>query len=244
MNSNSSWGDYAIPQKAKRENVDIQAVMRLVFVWMGLGLLVTAAASWLTLNTPFLIEARGNTVLLIGAIIAQFAMVIAIGAGLNRDWLTPNLASILFFAYAAVTGFTLSIIFVVFEVGAITNALITTTLLFGIMSVFGYTTKMDLTRWGTYLIIGLIGLLVAMVVNIFLGSSTLEMVISAIGVLIFTGLTAYDTQKIRQYSENALISGSTNLVLKISIYGALILYLDFINLFLFLLRLFGGGGRD
>ncbi len=241
---NSSWGDYAIPQKAKRENVDIQAIMRLVYIWMGLGLLVTAVASWLTLNTPFLIEARGNTPLLLGAIIAQFAMVIAISAGLNRDWLTPNLASILFFGYAAVTGFTLSIVFVVFEVGAITNALVTTTLLFGIMTIFGYTTKMDLTKWGTYLIIGLIGLLVAMVVNIFLGSSTLELIISAIGVLIFTGLTAYDTQKIREYSENAALTSTGNMVLKLSIYGALILYLDFINLFLFLLRLFGGGSRD
>jgi FtsH-binding integral membrane protein len=242
MSTNSSWGDYAIPQQGERRIVDIQAIMRLVYVWMGLGLLVTAGAAWLTLNTPFLIEARGSAAVLI-AIIVQFGLVIAISAGLNREWLTPNLAGILFFVYAAVTGFTLSVIFLIYAPGAILNALVTTTLLFGIMSVFGFTTKMDLTRWGTYLIIGLIGLLVAMVVNIFLGSSTLELIISAIGVLIFTALTAYDTQKIRNYSETAMVTSTGNMVLKFSIYGALILYLDFINLFLFLLRLFGGGSR-
>jgi uncharacterized protein len=243
MSTNSSWGDYAIPQEAGRRSIDIQAIMRLVYVWMGLGLLVTAAASWLTLNTPFLIEARGNTALLLVAIVAQFVMVIALGAGLNRDWLTPNLAGILFFVYAAVTGFTLSVIFLIYAPSAITSALVTTALLFGIMSIFGYTTSMDLTKWGTYLIIGLIGLIVAMVVNIFLGSSTLDLIISAVGVLIFTGLTAYDTQKIRNYSETAMVSSTGNMILKFSIYGALILYLDFINLFLFLLRLFGGGSR-
>jgi FtsH-binding integral membrane protein len=243
MSTNSNWGDYAIPQEAGRRSIDIQAIMRLVYVWMGLGLLVTAGASWLTINTPFLYEARSSALVLV-AVIAQFVMVIAIGAGLNRDWMTPNIAGILFFIYAAVTGFTLSVIFEIYAPTAITSALVTTTLLFAIMSIFGYTTTMDLTRWGTYLIIGLVGIIVASIVNIFLGSSTLAFAISIIGVLIFTGLTAYDTQKIRNYSETALVTGgSGNMILKFSIYGALILYLDFINLFLFLLRLFGGGSR-
>jgi uncharacterized protein len=159
--------------------------------------------------------------------------------------MTPNLAGGLFFLYAAVNGFTISIILLVYDIGAITNALTTTVLLFGVMSVFGYTTNMDLTKWGTYLLMGLVGLIVAMIVNVFLGSSTLEIIISVVGVLIFTALTAYDTQKIKEFTQTYEIQGNANLTLKFSIYGALTLYLDFVNLFLFLLRIFGGGSsRD
>jgi uncharacterized protein len=243
MNSQNPYGDYALPYKPAA-SINIQAVMKLVYVWMGLGLLTTTVVAWLTTTNPILADLRGNTGVFLLAIFVEFALVIALSFGITRKWMTPNLAGAMFFVYAAVSGFTISIILLVYDVGAITNALATTVLLFGVMSVFGYTTSMDLTKWGTYLLMGLIGLILAMIVNIFLGSSTLEIIISVIGVFIFTALTAYDTQKIREFTQSYEIQNDGNLALKFSIYGALMLYLDFVNLFLFLLRIFGGGSRD
>jgi uncharacterized protein len=244
MNSQNPYGDYALPFKPT-PNVNIQAVMKLVYVWMGLGLLTTTLVAWFSTTNPILADLRGNTGVFVAAIIVELGLVIALSFGLSRRWMTPNLAGGLFFLYAAVNGFTISIILLVYDIGAITNALTTTVLLFGVMSVFGYTTNMDLTKWGTYLLMGLVGLIVAMIVNVFLGSSTLEIIISVVGVLIFTALTAYDTQKIKEFTQTYEIQGNANLALKFSIYGALTLYLDFVNLFLFLLRIFGGGSsRD
>lgn len=244
INSQNPQGDYAIPSQAAPV-VNMQAVMRLVFVWMGLGLLTTTLVAWLTTTNPALESLRGNTAVFIGAIVVEFALVIALSMGVTRNWLSPNLASVLFFVYAAVNGFTLSIIVIVYEIGTITTALATTVALFGVMAAFGYTTRMDLTKWGSYLMMGLVGLIVAMIANVFLGSSTLEFIISGFGVLLFTALTAYDTQKIRDFISTHEVQSNGNLALKYSIYGALVLYLDFVNLFLFLLRLFGGGGsRD
>ncbi|HEX2622355.1 MAG TPA: Bax inhibitor-1/YccA family protein, partial [Phototrophicaceae bacterium] len=188
-------------------------------------------------------DLRGSTGAVLGAIVVEFGLVIALSMGITRKWLNPTMAALLFFLYAAVNGFVLSIIALVFDAGAITNALATTVLLFGVMSVFGYTTQMDLTRMGSYLIMGLIGLVVAMFVNVFLNSGPLEYIISIFGVIIFTGLTAYDTQKIRNFTQTYQLQADGNLALKFSIYGALVLYLDFVNLFLFLVQLFGGGRR-
>jgi FtsH-binding integral membrane protein len=225
-------------------SIDFRAVMKLVYIWMGLGMLISAAVAWMTLNTAPLIQLRTNPAVVIIAIIAQLGLVIALNIGIARKSMSPNAAALMFFAYSALTGFTLSIILLVYEIGTITNALVTTVALFAIMSVFGYTTKMDLTRWGTYLMFGVIGLLVAMIVNLFLGSSMIDFIISVFGVVIFTALTAHDTQKIREMSESYEIQGDGNLAVKLSIIGALTLYLDFVNLFLFILRLLGGGGRD
>lgn len=244
IDSKNPQGDYAIPYQST-PLVNMQAVMRLVFVWMGLGLLTTTLVAWLTTTNPALESLRGNTAVFIGAIFVEFGLVIALSAGVMRNWLSPNMASLLFFVYAAVNGFTLSIILIVYDIGAITNALATTVVLFGVMAAFGYTTRMDLTKWGSYFFMGLVGLIVAMIVNFFLGSSTLEYIISGFGVLLFTGLTAYDTQKIRNFISTHEVQSDGNLALKYSIYGAMVLYLDFVNLFLFLLRLFGGGSsRD
>jgi FtsH-binding integral membrane protein len=131
-------------------------------------------------------------------------------------------------------------ILLMYDLGTLTLAFVSTSALFGAMTIVGLTTKMDLTKWGTFLFMGLIGLLVAMLVNIFLRSSAFDLIISVIGVLLFTGLTAYDTQKIvRMASDPAIQAGDTTLMRKLSILGALSLYLDFINLFLFILRLMG-----
>lgn len=241
--------DYAISGSRTASGVSIQAVMKLVYVWMGLGLLTTTVIAWLFGTNETLFQFAMNPVVRIGSIIGTFVLVFALSLGFNAKWMTPNRAMILFFVYAGLMGvFLSSVAFIATVPGltsAVINALMTTFVLFGVMSVFGYTTKMDLTSWRTYLMIGLIGIFIAMVINgIFLRSTGLEMLISVGGVILFTALTAYDTQKIKDMTESYELQSDGNLALKFSILGALTLYLDFVNLFLFLLRLFLGGSRD
>jgi FtsH-binding integral membrane protein len=164
-------------------------------------------------------------------------MVVGLSWGLRR--ISPNLAMILFFVYAALNGFTLSLLVMVYADSSLVTAFASAAALFGVMSVVGYTTQADLTQYRTYFMMGLIGLIVAMIVNIFLQSRGLEMLLSLFGVVLFTALTAYDTQKIKQIAADPNIQADGSLVIKLSIMGALALYLDFINLFIFLLRLFG-----
>jgi FtsH-binding integral membrane protein len=212
--------------------------MRQVYTWMGLGTLLTAAVAYLTVNTA-LINLAANPMVLIVAVLAEFGMVLGLSFGLNRLWV--SLATTLFFAYAALNGFTLSMVLLAYTSGTVFSAFIATAALFGAMSIVGYTTNVDLTKMGTYLMMGLIGLLIAMVVNLFIGSGPLDTIISLAGVLIFTALTAYDTQRIGRMA--AQISQEGDAAAKLSIMGALKLYLDFINMFLFMLRLIGGRRR-
>lgn len=221
--------------------VEIRPLMRLVYMWMTVGLLVTAFIAMMVSGNEALLSLVLNPVVLIGSIIGQLALVVAINAGIRR--MSPNLAGILFFVYAGLNGFVFSIIFVAYDLGAIGLAFLTTAGLFGAMTVVGFTTKTDLTQYRSYFMMGLIGLVIAMVVNMFLGSGPLDFLISIVGVLVFTALTAYDTQKIKEMAANPTIEADGSLAPKLAIVGALTLYLDFINLFLFLLRLFGGG-RD
>lgn len=214
--------------------VEIQDVLKWVYLWMGLGLLLTALVAVFTLNTPALLS------LLLGpglwvAFIGQLALVLVLSAGLMR--LSPAAAGLLFLGYAALNGFTLSGIFLAYAASDIVAAFLSASALFGAMTVVGFTTQMDLMKWGTYLFIGLIGVVIAMVINIFLGSSMLDIIISIVAVLIFTGLTAYDTQRIKRMAEDPEIRSDGSLTMKLSILGALRLYLDFINMFLYLLRL-------
>ena len=215
--------------------------MRQVYQWMTLGLGVTALCAWFVAGSEAIRTAIfTNTFLLIGLVIAQFGLVIAISAAVQR--MSAGMASALFVLYSALTGVTLSSIFLVYPIGSITNAFVVTAGTFLAMSVYGTVTKRDLTSMGSFMTMGLIGILIAMVVNIFLKSTMMDFVISCLGVLIFTGLTAYDTQKLRQFGANAPLDDATA-VRRGVILGALTLYLDFINLFLMLLRLFGGN-RD
>jgi FtsH-binding integral membrane protein len=232
-------GERAIDSPSLR--VEIQPLMRLVYLWMGFGLLVTTLVSVVVSNTPALLQLVLNPAILIVAIIAEIGLVIAIAAGIRR-W-SANTAAILFCVYAGINGFTLSVIFLIYAQSSIIAAFATTVGLFGVMSVIGYTTKTDLTKMGSFLMMALIGLVIAMVVNIFLRSGGLEWIISIVGVLVFTGLSAYDTQKIKLLASDPAIAADNNLLVKMAILGALTLYLDFINLFLFLLRLFGSS-RD
>ena len=215
----------------------VSIYMRQVYMWMTAGLAITAVTAFAVASSPDLQMAiLGNMVIMIALIVAQFGMVIAIHK------MSATTATAVFIAYSALTGLTLSSIFVVYPIGSIANAFLTATGTFLAMSVYGTVTKRDLTGMGNFLMMGLFGIIIASIVNIFLASSMMDFVISCIGVLIFTGLTAYDTQKLRVFGMNAPVDDATAMR-RGALLGALELYLDFINLFLMLLRLFGGN-RD
>jgi FtsH-binding integral membrane protein len=156
--------------------------------------------------------------------------------------MSAGTATTLFMVYSALNGVVLSSVLIVYATASVFQAFVTAAAMFGAMTVYGMTTKRDLTSMGSFMFMGLIGILIASVVNIFLGSSMMELVISAIGVIVFTGLTAYDSQQLRQMGETAPMDDPVA-IRRGTILGALRLYLDFINLFLMLLRLFGGA-RD
>lgn len=224
--------------KAKTEVMN--AFMRGVYGWMTAGLAVTAGVAMYTASSPALMEAIfGNTVMMWVVLLAPLGFVIALSAGIQR--MSPGMATGLFIAYSASMGLSLSSILLVYTGESIFSTFVVCAGMFGGMSVYGMTTKRDLTSMGSFMTMGLIGLIIAMVVNIFLQSSTLQWVISGLGVIIFTGLTAWDTQKLKQMGDVAPDDAAA--VRRGTILGALTLYLDFINLFLFLLR-FMGAARD
>ena len=214
--------------------IDLQSIMRQVYIWMGLGMMLTAVVAYVTVSTS-LINLAANPIILVVAIIAEFGLVIAINFAFQR--ISSGVAAAFFFAYAALNGFTLSIVLLVFSIASIFVAFAATAALFGAMSIIGYTTKVDLSKMGTYLMMGVIGLVIAMVVNMFVNSGPLDTLISMAGVLIFTALTAYDTQRIGRMAAGMSMNGES--AAKFGIFGALKLYLDFINMFLFMLRLVG-----
>ena len=225
-----------------RTGVSVASIfMRQVYQWMTAGLAVTAGTAWFVAGTPALQQAiLSSSWIFIALIVAQLGLVIALSAAVQK--MSAAAATGVFLLYSALTGLTLSSIFVVYPMGSITNAFVVTAGTFLAMSVYGTVTKRDLTAMGSFLMMGLFGIIIAMVVNIFLKSAMMDFVISCIGVLVFTGLTAYDTQKIKEFGSNAPLDDATA-VRRGVILGALTLYLDFINLFLMLLRLFGGS-RD
>ena len=211
-----------------------------VFGWMFLALAITAVTSWLFASTPALIQSLYSpqgTLSILGWIVmlAPLGFVIAISAGLNR--FSAATLALLFVVFSILMGASLSFIFLAYTGASIVKTFLITSGMFGTMAVLGYTTKTDLTRFGSIMIMGVIGLVIAMLVNMFMHSSTLEYIISFIGVLVFTGLTAYDVQKLKRIGAG-MVEG-VEMTRKITIYGAMSLYLDFINLFLFLLRFFG-----
>jgi len=211
--------------------------VRRVYNWMGLGLAVTALVALYTASNPALSGVIfGNSVLFFGLIIAQFGLVMVLSAAINR--LQAYTATLLFFLYAALTGLTLSVMFQIYTRASITSTFFVTAGTFGAMSVYGYTTKRDLTSWGSFLFMGLIGIVLASVVNIFLHSEGVYWLVTYAGILIFVGLTAYDTQKIKEMAGAGFADEEVEK--KGAVMGALRLYLDFINLFLMLLRVLGG----
>lgn len=228
-------------QQSTTTYAEARPILKYVYIWMTFGLFITAAVAFITASTPALVSLIMNPIVMIIAIIAQFGLVIALSAALPR--LSPGAAAGMFMGYAALMGFTLSTIFLVFSIGSIATAFITTAGMFGAMTVFAFTTRMDLTRFGSYLMIGLIGLIIASLVNMFMGGA-LSFIISIVGILIFLGLTAYDTQNIKRMAAHPETQANPDVAAKLGIFGALSLYLNFINIFLFLLQLFGMGGED
>ncbi len=207
-------------------------LVRQVYAWMGGGLALTALLAMITLSSPALLNAIvGNRLVFYGLVIGELALVFTLAGAINR--LSANVATLLFIAYSALNGVTLSVIVLVYTANSIASTFLITAGMFGAMSAYGYMTRRDLTSWGSFLFMGLIGVVIASVVNIFLGSGTVSWIISGIGIIVFTGLTAYDTWKIKAMAAGG-IGGR-----KPAILGALTLYLDFINLFLMLLRFTG-----
>ena len=219
----------------------VSVYMRHVYQWMTAGLALTTVVAYGVAGTPAIRDAiLGNSLVLILLVVAQFGLVIALSAAIHK--LSAGAATGLFLLYSALTGAMLSSIFVVYPIASIGTAFLVTTGTFLAMTVYGTVTRRDLTGLGNFLFMGLIGIIIAMVVNIFLQSSMMNFIVSCLGVLIFTGLTAYDTQKLRRFGEAAPLEGGTA-IRRGAILGALTLYLDFINIFLMLLQLFGGN-RD
>lgn len=221
----------------------LRAHMNKVYGTMSVGLAVTAGVAWAVGSTPALmsllynLETGGPNILGWIVMFLPLIMVFAFGAAINR--LSAAGAQLYFYVYAAVMGLSLAWIFMAFTGISIAQTFLVTSIAFAGLSLYGYTTKRDISGWGAFLIMGLIGIIVASIVNIFLGSPALHFAISVIGVLIFAGLTAYDTQRLKvDYIQHAHAMDGEWLA-KSAILGALNLYLDFVNLFMFLLQFLG-----
>jgi FtsH-binding integral membrane protein len=208
------------------------AFLTQAFVWMFAGLLVTAGVAFVIQSNDRLLQFAADSLFIL--LIAQIALVVAISWGINR--INASVALGLFFVYAASLGVTIGLIVTAYTGESVVTAFLSASAMFGAAAIYGAVTKRSLAGLGGYLFMGLIGLIVASVLNLFLGNGALSWVIAVVGVVIFTALTAYDVQRI-QSGDLAARTGSME---KAAVIGALSLYLDFINLFLFMLRLFGG----
>ncbi|AKE58288.1 Bax inhibitor-1/YccA family protein [Citrobacter farmeri] len=215
----------------------LQTYMAQVYGWMTVGLLLTAFIAWYAANSSAFMELLyTNRIFFFGLVIAQLAVVFVLSGLVNR--LSAGVMTTLFMLYSVLTGLTLSSIFIIYTASSIASTFVVTGGMFGVMSLWGYTTKRDLSGWGNLLFMALIGIILASLVNFWLKSEALMWAVTYIGVVVFVGLTAYDTQKLKNIGEQIDVRDSSNLR-KYSILGALTLYLDFINLFLMLLRILG-----
>lgn len=221
----------------KEQNAVFAKLMRSVYLWMVLALVITGLTTAYVASSPAYISAlMNNSILFYGVIIAELALVFILSGRIHKMSFTS--ASLMFILYSLLTGVSLSTIFLAYTESSIATTFLITAGTFGTMSLVGFVTKKDLSKLGGILFMALIGLIIATVVNIFLVSDTLGWIINYVGVLIFVGLTAYDTQKIKQMVREygTDINEQTQ---KMALMGSLSLYLDFINMFLYLLRIFG-----
>src|ERR687892_1832364 len=226
----------AVPGQIAVDRIDegLRSYMLSVYNYMGLGLAITGVVAFLVAATPALYVPIFTTPLKWVVMLAPLGFVFFLSAKIQT--MSVSAAQMTFWAFAAVMGLSMASIFLVFTGASIARVFFITAAMFGSMSLYGYVTKRDLSGWGSFLFMGLIGIIIAMVVNIFLASAALQFAISVIGVLVFVGLTAYDTQRIKEmYYE----LDASDVMAKKAIMGALSLYLDFINLFIMLLQLFG-----
>jgi len=217
----------------------VTAFLRGVYGWMGAGLAVTAATAWFIASSPAAIQmVVGNRGLMWILLIAQLGIVVALSARVQQ--MAASTASLLFVGYAALTGVTLSLILVAYTGESVATTFIVTAGMFGGMAAYGSTTRRSLAGWGQFLFMGLIGVVLASLVGIFWHSDGLQFMISFIGVIVFTGLAAYDAQRLKAMA----LSTSAGQIGSYTIIGALTLYLDFVNLFLMLLRFTGNRRND
>jgi hypothetical protein len=227
-----------IREKEGYMSLAFPALMRKVYVWMTMALVITGITAYGVATSPTLLQMiYGSRIGIWALIIVELGLVFWISARIEKLSLTS--ATLLFILYSIINGATLSSIFFVYSPSVITKVFFITAGTFGVMALYGYFTKSDLSSWGKILMMGVFGLIIALVVNMFLKSAMMDLILSGIGVLVFTGLTAYDSQKIRQMLAMQTDMGES--AQKIALLGALSLYLDFINLFLYLLRFFGRG---
>ena len=211
-------------------------LMRKVYVWMTLALVITGLTAYGVATTPSVLQAiYGNKLLFWGMVIGEFALVIGVTAGINR--LSLSTATLLFILYSVINGAFLSYVFLAYTASSVSMVFFITAGTFGTMAAIGYFTKTDLSSMGKILFMALLGLIIATLVNIFVKSDGLTMILNYVGVLIFVGLTAWDSQKIKNMLLQAPDAGEA--AQKIALLGALSLYLDFINLFIHLLRILG-----
>jgi hypothetical protein len=245
FNSQQQFSDFTVVESGARAVP--KKFMANVFTWMFAALAISAICAYLFATTPSLLatlvtETDRGIVGLSGlgkvVMFAPLGFVLLMSFGYSR--LSAPVMTLLFVLYAAITGISLSFILLFYTSSSVIGCFASASAMFGVMAIMGYTTDKDLTSFGRIMTMGLIGIVIAMLINLFLGSDQLGYIISIVGVAVFTGLTAYDVQKLKRIGEGITAEGvSIEDTKKIAIFGALTLYLDFINLFLFLLRLFG-----
>ncbi|AKC59912.1 Bax inhibitor-1 family protein [Blochmannia endosymbiont of Polyrhachis (Hedomyrma) turneri] len=221
----------------ERANSTIQPFIAQVFGWMSCGLLLTSFVAWYASQSPIILQfIFSNQITFFSLIIIQLGLVFVLSGMVSR--LSGALATTLFMFYSMLTGLTLSSIFIIYTASSIASTFIVTAGMFGTMTCYGYTTKRDLSSLGNLLFMAMIGIILGSVVNLWLKSTPLMWLITYIGVVIFVALTAYDTQKLKSMGATLAMDNKEQ-VRKYSILGALTLYLDFINLFLMMIRIFG-----
>jgi FtsH-binding integral membrane protein len=228
------YNPYAAPVNRAQIGADSNAFLRKVYAYMAAGLFATAVTATAVASSETLLELIvGNRIVFYGLLLGELGMVFAFSALVSR--MSTAAAAALFFAYAVVNGLTLSVIFLAYTASSIGSTFFVTAGTFGALSAYGYATKRDLSGLGSFAMMGLIGLVIASLVNLFLKSTMIYWLTTFVGVIVFTALTAYDTQKLKRFA--AAVSPEQQS--KVALQGALMLYLDFINLFLYLLRLLG-----
>ncbi len=228
----------SVPVNQTRTQVVVNNFVRSVYNWMAVGLGLTGFVAFAVANNESLLRiVFGNQMLFFGLIIAELGLVFYLSARMSK--ISPSTATGLFVLYAGLNGVTISFIFIVYTASSIASTFFVCAATFVASSIFGWTTKRDLTSMGSFMFMGLIGIIIASVVNMFMQSSAVAMIVSYVGVLVFVGLTAWDTQKLKNMALTQPDGLDAGVVRKGAIIGALSLYLDFINLFLMLLHILG-----
>ena len=229
---------HTVPVQKTQTSIMVNEFIRSVYNWMGVGLGLTGFIAYYVAHTPSIRDLIfGNQIIFFGMIIGELGLVFFLSARVNK--IQASTATFLFLFYSALNGATLSCIFMVYTASSITSTFFICAATFVTCNIYGMVTKRDLTSLGRFMTMGLIGIIIASVVNMFLRSSGMSLIISYIGVIVFVGLTAYDTQKLKEMAVSQPAGLDAGVVRKGAIMGALTLYLDFINLFLMLLRILG-----